>query len=93
MLPIVLPEETVKDLLDRAKERPGYQLTVDLQNQTVSDEEGVVARFDVDEFRKHCLLNGLDSVGLTLQHQADIDAFERTRSALLPIAKEPASAR
>ena len=92
MLPIVLPEETVKDLLDRAKERPGYQLTIDLEDQTVSDEEGVVARFDVDEFRKHCLLNGLDNVGLTLQHQADIDAFERTRSPLLPVAKEPAHA-
>ena len=93
MLPIVLPEETVKDLLDRAKERPGYQLTVDLEDQTVSDEEGVVAHFDVDEFRKHCLLNGLDNVGLTLQHQADIDAFERTRSTLLPVAKEPVHAR
>ena len=93
MLPIVLPEETVKDLLDRAKERPGYQLTIDLEDQTVSDEEGVVARFDVDEFRKHCLLNGLDNVGLTLQHQPDIDAFERTRSDLLPVAKEPAHAR
>ena len=93
MLPIVLPEEAVKDLLDRAKERPGYQLTVDLEDQTVSDEEGVVAHFDVNEFRKHCLLNGLDNVGLTLQHQADIDAFERTRSALLPVAKEPAHAR
>ena len=92
MLPIVLPEETVKDLLDRAKERPGYQLTVDLEDQTVSDEEGVVARFDVDEFRKHCLLNGLDNVGLTLQHQDDIEAFERTRSELLPVAKEPAHA-
>jgi 3-isopropylmalate/(R)-2-methylmalate dehydratase small subunit len=92
MLPIVLPEETVKDLLDRAKERPGYQLTVDLEDQTVSDEEGVVAHFDVDEFRKHCLLNGLDNVGLTLQHQPDIDAFERTRSDLLPTAKEPAHA-
>ena len=92
MLPIVLPEETVKDLLDRAKERPGYQLTVDLEEQTVSDEEGVVARFDVDEFRKHCLLNGLDNVGLTLQHQDDIDAFERKRSSLLPTAKEPAHA-
>ena len=92
MLPIVLPEETVKDLLDRAKERPGYQLTVDLENQTVSDEEGVVAHFDVDEFRKHCLLNGLDNVGLTLQHQADIDTFEKQRSPLLPVAKEPAHA-
>ncbi|MGI8423970.1 MAG: 3-isopropylmalate dehydratase small subunit [Chloroflexota bacterium] len=92
MLPIILPEETVKDLLDRAKERPGYALMVDLKEQTVSDEEGVVAQFDVDQFRKHCLLNGLDNVGLTMQHEADIDAFERTRSDVFPIAKEPAHA-
>ncbi|HEU5314643.1 MAG TPA: 3-isopropylmalate dehydratase small subunit [Chloroflexota bacterium] len=91
MLPIVLPEETVNEILNRAKERPGYQLTVDLEEQTVSDEEGVVAHFDVDEFRKHCLLNGLDNVGLTLQHQEDIDAFERRRSPLLPNAKQPAA--
>ncbi len=88
MLPVILPEETVKDLLDRAKERPGYQLTVDLEDQTVSDEEGIIASFEVDEFRKHCLLQGLDSVGLTLQHEGDITSFERRRSDLLPNAKE-----
>ena len=88
MLPVILPEETVKDILDRAKERPGYQLTVDLEDQTVSDEEGVIASFEVDEFRKHCLLQGLDSVGLTLQHEGDITSFERGRSDLLPNAKE-----
>src|SRR6185436_17943274 len=93
MLPIVLPEEIVKDLLDRAKERPGYQLTVDLEDQTVSDEEGVVASFEIDEFRKHCLLNGLDNVGLTMKHQDAIDAYEKGRSSLLPNAKEPAHAR
>ena len=92
MLPVVLPEETVKDILDRAKERPGYQLTVDLEEQTVSDEEGVIAHFDVDEFRKHTLLEGLDSVGLTLKHEGDITQFERTRSDLLPSAKEPSYA-
>ena len=90
MLPVVLPEETVNELLSRAKERPGYQLTVNLEDQSVSDEEGVVAHFDVDDFRKHCLLNGLDNVGLTLQHQDDIERFEKTRSSLLPNAKEPA---
>jgi len=92
MLPIVLPEETVNELLNRAKERPGYQLTVDLEDQSISDEEGVVAHFEVDEFRKRCLLNGLDSVGLTLQHEDAIDAFEEKRSELLPNAKEPAHA-
>jgi 3-isopropylmalate/(R)-2-methylmalate dehydratase small subunit len=76
MLPVILPEETVNELLARAKERPGYQLTVDLENQTVSDEEGVVAKFDVDPFRKHLLLNGLDDIGLSLQHEASIAAHE-----------------
>jgi 3-isopropylmalate/(R)-2-methylmalate dehydratase small subunit len=78
MLPVVLPEETVDELLARAKERPGYRLTVDLENQTVGDEEGVVARFDVDPFRRHLLLNGLDDIGLTLQHEPDISRHEAT---------------
>ncbi|MGH2370931.1 MAG: 3-isopropylmalate dehydratase small subunit, partial [Chloroflexota bacterium] len=86
MLPVVLPEETVDDLLVRAKERPGYTLTVDLEKQTVEDEEGVVAHFEVDTFRRHCLLEGLDDIGLTLQHEADITAYERKRSPLLPVA-------
>ncbi len=86
MLPIVLPEETVKEIMSRAKERPGYQLTVDLENETISDEEGVVATFDVDNFRRHCLLEGLDDIGLTLQHADDIATYERRRSELLPVA-------
>jgi 3-isopropylmalate/(R)-2-methylmalate dehydratase small subunit len=83
MLPVVLPEETVTELLARAKERPGYQLTVDLENQTVADEEGVVAHFDVDPFRKHLLLNGLDDIGLSLQHEAAITAHEAKMPARL----------
>ncbi|HEY3083162.1 MAG TPA: 3-isopropylmalate dehydratase small subunit [Chloroflexota bacterium] len=76
MLPVVLPEETVNELLARAKERPGYRLTVDLESQTVGDEEGVVAHFEVDPFRRHLLLNGLDDIGLTLQHEAEITRHE-----------------
>jgi 3-isopropylmalate/(R)-2-methylmalate dehydratase small subunit len=79
MLPIVLPEETVNELLARAKERPGYKLTVDLEKQEISDEEGPVARFEVDPFRRHLLLNGLDDIGLTLEHEADITAYEQQR--------------
>jgi 3-isopropylmalate/(R)-2-methylmalate dehydratase small subunit len=79
MLPIVLPEETVNELLARAKERPGYKLNVDLEKQEVSDEEGTVAKFDVDPFRRHLLLNGLDDIGLTLQHDADIGRYEQER--------------
>jgi len=79
MLPIVLPEETVNELLARAKERPGYQLTVDLEKQEISDEEGSVAKFDVDPFRRHLLLNGLDDIGLTLEHADDIGRYEQER--------------
>ena len=57
--------------------RPGYRATVDLERQVVEDEEGVVARFEVDPFRRHLMLNGLDDIGLTLQHADDISAFER----------------
>ncbi len=80
MLPLTLPEETVNELLARAK-APGYRMTVDLETQTVSDEEGFSAHFDVDSFRRHLLLNGLDDIGLTLQHEADIAAYEAKRPA------------
>ena len=76
VLPVVLPEETVNELLARAKERPGYRVTVDLERQVVEDEEGVVAPFDVDPFRRHLMLNGLDDIGLTLQHADAITSFE-----------------
>ncbi len=78
MLPLTLPEETVNDLLARAKS-PGYTLTVDLESQTVSDAQGFSTRFDVDPFRRHLLLNGLDDIGLTLQHESDIAAYESKR--------------
>jgi 3-isopropylmalate/(R)-2-methylmalate dehydratase small subunit len=77
MLPIVLPEQTVNEILARAKERPGYKLTVDLERQVVSDEEGEVAKFEVDPYRRNLLLNGLDDIGLTLKHEDEISAYER----------------
>ena len=81
ILPVTLLEETVQTLLDRAKATPGYQLTVDLEAQTVSDDQGFSAPFTVDSFRRHCLLNGLDDIGLTLQHVGDITAYETGRPA------------
>lgn len=81
MLPVTLPEETVNMLLRRAEATPGYRMTVDMESQAVSDEQGFSAHFEVDPFRKHCLLNGLDDIGLTLQHEADISAFEVGRAA------------
>lgn len=86
ILPVVLPEEVVNDLMARATERPGYRLTVDLERGVISDEEeGDIASFDVDPFRRHCLLEGLDDIGLTLQHEAAVTTYEQRRSASLPV--------
>jgi 3-isopropylmalate/(R)-2-methylmalate dehydratase small subunit len=74
LVPIVLPQQQVKELMESALS--GLDLTVDLEGQTVSDSFGHAFTFEIDPFVRHCLLNGLDSIGLTLQHQADIDAFE-----------------
>ena len=76
MLPIKLSEEQIEELFQRTKARDGYQLTVDLSQQTISDNEGLRLSFDVDSFRKECLLNGLDDIGLTLQHEDKITAYE-----------------
>ena len=82
LLPIVLPEDTVRRVLENAENEPGYRLNVDLEAQRVWDEsEDVVAEFDVEPFRRYCLLNGLDDIGLTLEHEDAIAAFETRRSA------------
>ena len=85
LLLIRLPEETVRAIMDRAIGEPGYTLTIDLENQTVSDGRDVRVPFDIDPFRKHCLLNGLDDIGLTLAHEDAIADYEARRSAWLPI--------
>ncbi len=84
ILPVTLPEETVNEILNRAKASPGYRVTVDLEREVVEDDLGLVAPFSIDPFRRHCLLNGLDDIGLTLQHVSDIAAFEAQRPAWLP---------
>jgi 3-isopropylmalate/(R)-2-methylmalate dehydratase small subunit len=71
-----LSEEQVAQLLHNAKAIPNYQLTVSLEAQTVSDAQGFHATFEVDPFRKFCLIEGLDDIGLTLRHEAALDAFE-----------------
>jgi len=71
-----LTDEQVAELLQNAKTIPGYQLTVSLEAQTVTDNRGFSATFEVDPFRKFCLLEGLDDIGLTLRHAAALDAFE-----------------
>jgi 3-isopropylmalate/(R)-2-methylmalate dehydratase small subunit len=72
-----LSEEQVEHLLHNAQTKPGYQLTVSLEEQTVTDSEGFKATFEIDPFRKFCLLEGLDDIGLTLRHAAELDAFEK----------------
>ncbi len=79
MLPVILPQEQVDALLSKAKSNLGYKLNVDLVSQTVTDGEGFWAHFDVDPFRKHCLLNGLDDIGLTLTNEPDITTYESSR--------------
>jgi 3-isopropylmalate/(R)-2-methylmalate dehydratase small subunit len=76
MLPIVLSEEQVEELFLRATARPGYKLTADLEEQKLSDASGLKFAFDIDAYRKHCLLNGLDDIGLTLEHKDKISAYE-----------------
>ena len=77
MLPIVLSEEQVEDLFQRAAKHPGYKLTADLETCTLSDDHGLSLQFEVEEFRRHCLLNGLDDIGLTLEHEDKIADYER----------------
>jgi 3-isopropylmalate/(R)-2-methylmalate dehydratase small subunit len=84
LLPVVLPDTLVRQLLDRAASQPGYRLSIDLDNQTVADERDTLASFDIDPAVKHRLLNGLDDIGLTLQHTDAIETFEQRRPAFLP---------
>jgi 3-isopropylmalate/(R)-2-methylmalate dehydratase small subunit len=71
-----LSEEDVQTLLDRCTKDPEHKLTINLEAQTVTDDKGFNAHFDIDPFRKYCLLNGLDDIGLTLRHESELDAFE-----------------
>jgi len=80
LLPIVLPENDVARLFDAVSVHPGFSLTIDLDAQSVATPDGAMRwHFDIDQFRKHCLLNGLDDIGLTLQHADEIRAFEARR--------------
>jgi 3-isopropylmalate/(R)-2-methylmalate dehydratase small subunit len=84
ILPVVLPQEAVDYLMEDARRGGNARITVDLAAQTVTASDGRVFAFDVDPFRKHCLLNGLDDIGLTLEKAALIDAYERRMAATRP---------
>ena len=84
LLPVVLSDDQVDELMRRAASEAGYRLTVDLERCLVSDARGFRASFNIDDFRRHCLLEGLDDIGLTLQHEADIATHEAQRPSWLP---------
>jgi 3-isopropylmalate/(R)-2-methylmalate dehydratase small subunit len=77
LLPVALSEKEVAELAERAADDPAYEVAIDLIGQTVRDNSGFEASFDIDAFRKHCLLNGLDDIALTLEHEEKISAYER----------------
>lgn len=85
LCPVILPEDQVNKIMEKAKGKPGYKVTVDLQACEVYDDDGLRFKFiahqdpNTHEFRRHCLLNGVDSIALTLQHEDKITAFERRR--------------
>ncbi len=79
LLPVRLDESLVAELVERANSIEDYTISVDLETLAVRDEHGFDARFEIDEFRRYCLLNGLDDIALTLQNASSIDRFEATR--------------
>ena len=82
LLPIVLPDETVQRIVANAEADPGYRISVDLESERVwDDNEDVAADFSIEPFQRYCLLNGLDSIGLTLEHEDSISEFEGGRSS------------
>ena len=87
-LAVRLSDEEVSTLMKRAEEIDQYQVTIDLEKQEVRDEQGFRAQFEMDEFVRHCLLNGLDDIGLTLQHEKDIAAYEARHPAPAALASE-----
>ncbi|WP_407049225.1 3-isopropylmalate dehydratase small subunit [Methyloraptor flagellatus] len=86
ILPIVVTPEQLKLLMDDAERGSNATLTVDLEAQTISGPDGGTISFEIDAFKKHCLLNGLDDIGLTLEKGAAIDTFEKKNAELHPWA-------
>ena len=87
ILPIVLPQEDVDKLMDDAGRGANARLSVDLESQTITGPDGGTISFDVDPFKKHCLLNGLDDIGLTMEKEQSITDFEAQRAGTMPWLK------
>jgi len=91
VLTVALSEDQAREIARRAAELLNYEITIDLEQRTVHDEHGFSATFRIDEFTRHCLLEGLDEIGLTLRHESDIAAYEARHFAsgrALPFASE-----
>ena len=84
ILPVVLPQAAVDHLMDDARKGANARISVDLESQTVTASDGTSFGFDVDPFKKHCLLNGLDDIGLTLEKAASIETFEKAAAQSRP---------
>ncbi|AFZ82837.1 3-isopropylmalate dehydratase small subunit [Candidatus Kinetoplastidibacterium crithidiae] len=76
LLPIVLAESDISMLFEQVEKTPGYKITIDLYKQKITTDDGLVISFNIESFRKHCLLNGFDDISLTLQHSSEIKEFE-----------------
>jgi 3-isopropylmalate/(R)-2-methylmalate dehydratase small subunit len=88
LLPVELKDAEIDELFKRVEKQEGYQVTVDLESQTISDNEGHRYSFDIDPFRKDCLLKGLDDIGLTLVHEPEITAYEK-KHLRVPVMSTP----
>ena len=86
ILPVVLPQEAVDALMDDARKGANARISVDLETQTVTASDGTTYKFEVDAFKKHCLMNGLDDIGLTLEKATAIDSYEAKNATLRPWA-------
>jgi 3-isopropylmalate/(R)-2-methylmalate dehydratase small subunit len=85
ILPVTLSDAQVDDLFRRAENQEGYRLTVDLENQVITDDSGLRIPFEIDPFRRNSLLKGLDDIGLTLEHEPDISAYEKLNPKSAPM--------
>ena len=91
MVLVRLSDADVETLITRSTANPQNRITINLEAQTVADELGFHAHFDIDPFRKYCLLNGLDDIGLTLRHEADLDRYESHHNAEFWLAPKAAA--
>lgn len=86
LLPVALTEHEISAIIEQARSNERYELTVDLEGRTVTDGQGLTARFAIDDFQRRCLMEGLDDIGLTMLHESDIVAYELKRPSLIRAA-------